>query len=441
MAEIKVIKDDKKEYTAKSIDTPFNTISSLAGLSSFKNDKYNLMKYGYESIVYSAINLIANTVAQQSFVLYKNGKEVKDNNDIVLKFLSKPNRFMSWYDFIYILQVMIDIFGERYIYKLRDKAGLLYELWIIPSWAIEPKFDGTNINLTHFEYKVDGKTIKYSPDDVIYDFYPSPSKINRGESPLSKIALEFDIHTFAKKYVRAFYKNGAVPFGLLTTDRKVTNSDIEEIKQSWNSKFQGIDKSWNIAILGNGNWKYQEIATKPSDEFINQSKWTVYDILTAFNIPPLMLNYTESINRTTAEVQQRLFAKYCIKPRLKKLEYLINTQIIPLITKENYQIKFDSPSPEDEQLNVQKAKVLSTFGIATVNEVRQLLGLQPIEDEYGDEFITPLNLPEGRPKKEDEKKLDNELLSMKDVIYEEFMAEMNQIDKAIKELLKKEMEK
>jgi HK97 family phage portal protein len=404
---MKIIKQGKQgdsDITTKSVDWLYMIDRDSLGLSEgYLN--YELATKGFTSIIYACITLIARTIAQNEFKLYKDGKLIElDSDDFLAKLLRNPNPYMTWFDFVYLLQVMQEIYGERYIYLARDKIGITRQLWVIPSYNIEPVFDEkTNSKIIGYSIISDeDKNVNFKPNEIVYDFIPSSININRGESPLSKILLERDIHIFAKTYVKNFYRNGAIPFGILIKrDGRLTRDAIEEIKRAWDMKHKGVEKSWNIAVL-NGDFDYKEISVKPSDDFIKQSKWTVYDILAVFNVPPLKLGYTEGVNRTTAKEQNLIFARDCIKPRLIKLQSLFNDKLFPAMGFSNYRIEFASPIPQDMELNVQRAKVGATFGVLTVNEIRELLGFEKLDDEIGEQIVEPLNLPQGRKPKNEE---------------------------------------
>jgi HK97 family phage portal protein len=388
---------------------------------------------GYKSIIYSCVTLIAETIAQNEWKLEKNDKIVNPKRDYVYKLLNKPNPLMDWYDFVYLLVVMNEVFGERYIYVVRDKLGRPVQLYVIPSWAIEPVFDDSNVNLLGFRYTVDvtGNEIDFKPNEIVYDFIPGANKINRGESPLSKVDIEFDIHQLSKKYVKQFYKNSAVPHGILTTEQKLNEKQIEALEKQWSSKFQGTSKSHMLAVLY-GGLDFKQISIDPSSkDFIEQNTWSRNDLAACFKIPPGLLGYTENVNKNVAEEQQKYFARYCIKPRLTKLQLLFNNKLFPIIKAENYNLEFTNPVPIDEDIRVNKCKVAATFGLITINEARKLLGFEELEDsELGNRLIEPLNLPEGRKPAEDRPATELEDNSKE---LQKMFDELAQIERAINE--------
>ena len=366
----------------------------------------------YTSIIFAGVDLIANTVASTPFKLYRNGEELKGKqleNDFYYKLLNSPNPYMSFFDFVYALVVMQVLFGERYVYIEKAKRGKVEvpkHLWVIPSHWIEPEFDRGGLRVVGFTYywhnsQGEFKPVELSPDEVVFDIVPSPLEINRGEGLIPKLALEWDIHYFAKEFVKTFYKNGTVPIGILATEERLTKQEIDLITEEWKRKFEGGSKGFRVPVLS-GGLKFQPISAIPkADEIVKQAEWTRNDILAILKVPPALLGFTEGVNRTTAREQTLTFLRDNIKPKLQKLEFFFNHKLFPLIGAKNYQIKFQTPVPQDEELNVQKAKVGATFGVLTINEIRRLLGFEPL-DEEGEELVAPLNMPQGREKEKTE---------------------------------------
>ena len=422
----KAIKNNEQQIGVKWLNALLN-LRNEKGLSDNLSPR-DTAEVGYKSIVYSCVTLIAETIAQNEWKLEKGDKPVNPKRDYLYKLLNRPNPLMDWYDFVYLLVVMNEVFGERYIYIARDKLGRPVQLWPVPSWAIEPVYKDDNITLEGFNYTIDttSKNIDFRPDEIVFDFIPGANKVNRGESPLSKISTEFDIHLFSKKYIVQFFKNGAIPAGTLSTEQRLNDKQVEAIEKQWQSKFGGLSKAFAIAILW-GGMKFDRISIDPeSSSFIEQSKWTKEDICALFKIPTSLL-YSEGVNKNTAEQQEKSFARYCIKPRLRKLESLFNRKLFPIINSENYTLSFINPIPQDAELQVQRAKIGGLYGVITVNECRKLLGFEPLDREEGDKLITPLNYtPEGRKPAEDRSPLENGSKEFK-----QFLDELIQIDKVL----------
>lgn len=392
--------------TVKNSSVGMKSYDDFFNLSRFRGDigltdvtnKKQIAEVSFKSIVFSCVNLIGETIAMIPFILKKNGSDVS-NRDKLYRLLQNPNPLMDWFSFIYLYVVMRELFGEVYIYLAKNRLGQVGQLWIIPSCFINPVFDKDNVTIKGYSFVFSEKDkIDFLPDEIVYDFIPKPTSFNRGEGIVKKVDIEYDIHVFSKKYLKNFFKNGGIPAGILKTDKQLSPKQIADIEEQWRSKFgSSTDNSYKLAILW-GGLSYDRISINPeSDVFISQSKWTKDDICAAFRVPTSLL-YSEGVNKNTAEQQEKTFLKYCIYPKLVKISSLFTNKIIPKLNlTQSYWFGYANPVPEDETLKVEKAKVIGLYGLGTINEMRALLGLDPLKDDaLGNRLVEPLNLPQGR---------------------------------------------
>jgi len=344
-----------------------------------------LAKKAFTSVLASATELIATTVASANWKLLKNGNEVSPT-DKLYKLLRKPNAITTFFDFIYTLTINEVLFGKRFIY-IDKKTN---SLWVLPSYLTNLEIENGRIRGVILEGEFGGRT-KFMLNEVVFDIIPHPLDYTKGNGILEKIALEFDLHMFTKEFLKQFFKNFAVPPGVLTTEERLTETEIEVIERQWKAKFSPSNGgAFNVPILS-GGLKFQPISSLPNlKDIVELAKWSVREILAILKVPPVLLGYTEGVNRTTAIQETINFLSNNIKPRLRRLEELFNSKLFPLLGFSGYEIKFSVAMPEDE-INVEKAKIGATFGVLTVDEIRRLLGFPPLKE--GETPIPAINSP------------------------------------------------
>lgn len=140
-------------------------------------------------------------------------------------------------------------------------------------------------------------------------------------------------------------------------------------------------------------------------ELIQQQEWFSKLVWACFGVTPSELGFTGDSNRATEIVQSRAFRRKCIRPMLSLIEFHINSEIIPefetgvwintgsdeedtlekLSGIKGVKFKFD---PYDVQEDIEKHQLYQLQlrnGIKTKNEIREDMGLQPVEggDELG----------------------------------------------------------
>ena len=389
-----------------------NIINKEMSLSDIPSLSTLFALYGYKGLAGACIDVIANSVASNEWYLLKpkdkNKKinyeiitkdrkplpdEIVSENDEIYKLLLKPNPIFDWYEHIQFHQIFMEIRGESYWYLAKDGLGRVKEIWLIPPFFVNP-VRSTKKNTHPYEierydiYTITG-TVPVDPDDVIYFRNPNPYNPIRGIGTLEKAVIERDLNIFSKIYARNFFKNGGIPAGILVTEQKIPEDELEELKRIWRDTYGGLDNSWKIAFLW-GGWKYQEISVDPSArEFMNLGEWSRDDLLAVFGVPASKLGIVKDVNRANALVNDITFAKETILPRLKKLASKINYELFPKIGANGYYLSFKDPTPQNIEINIRKLRYGAMFGILTLNEARDLIGLPPVPD--GDKiYVQPL---------------------------------------------------
>ena len=387
---------EQKGAYIKSLDWIFNLTSDEKPLSRGAT-KSQLLKRGYKGIVFACVNRIAEDVAGTKWHLYrdsvKQNEIVKEDNDEVYNLLSKPNPLMTFSDIIELAQIFLEITGNAYFWLAKDKMGNIREIWLIPSHLIKPIAKINEIGIDYYQASGLIGIKRFEVDEIVHIRYQNPLNFYEGIGTLEKALLEYDIHNYSKQYVMNFYKNGGIPQGILSTNEKISAKDAERIEQIWKQKYQGVSQSWQVAVLW-GGFKYEQLSINPATEkFIEQAKWSRDDICAIFRVPPSKLGYVEDVNRANAEANNYTYMQNCVSPKLLKIERVINNILLPRLGV-NYTFEFDNVVPEnkeqkleEQKVNIQKANIGAVTGALTIDEVRQLLGFEPIGAETGSKMV------------------------------------------------------
>ncbi len=388
-------KEEKVPYLIKgAMDWVFNLSSDEVPLSTGQVKDAAKIKRAYTGIVYACVSLISKDVAATAWEFQNDAGEKLDEESFDgYARLKKPNLLHTWVDFIELTQTFLELAGNAYWYVEKSQLGKpTGNVWLIPPYYIKPVPKVNEIGIDF--YRVIGlKGVKrFEVDEIVHLKYPNPNDLYLGMGTLDAALVEADINNFAKRYVMEFYKNGAIPAGVLSTDEKISPADAQRIESVWNTKFQGVGQGWNVAVLW-GGFKYQPLSLNPATEkFIEQSNWTREDIAAIFKVPLSKLGIVEDVNRANGEVNDATYWENCIDPKLRLISRKINEELLPKlgiaakfvfenVVKEDVQSKLDI-----DRVNLQKAQIGGALGVLTTDEIRKLLGF----DESADgELVQP----------------------------------------------------
>lgn len=333
-----------------------------------------LGSYGASVWVYSACNAIAEKLASVSIQLMDENNELVENEDETIQLIKKPNPKMTRYDLFEITQLWMDTTGNAYWY-LPKGENVIFPLR--PSkMAIVPDKDGTVIGYaykkekgferhlrtngvsTQQEYrisdedfkkelqrklafstgkdvdsrKIDIKSISQwkaiETDEIIHFKYQHPNNDYYGMSPLQPLLTSIQTELYARQWNLEFFKNGAVPLGIMIVPDTVDPDDWENMKESWAKEHEGVKKAHRIAWL-NREVEYKQIELSQNElDFLNLLRLSREDILAALNVPPVMVGVFEFSNTSSRSAgvreQRKIFWEDCIIPKLRKLYDKLN---------------------------------------------------------------------------------------------------------------------
>lgn len=250
-------------------------------------------------------------------------------------------------------------------------------------------YTNTEGDITRWNYK--GRF--YEVNDVIHVTIFNPDDSNRGLDVQRNIQDLLKTSLYTQRASAKFFENGARPDFILSTDQKMTQTQVNDIMTAWNASHKGVDYRHKTAILSDG-LKPEQIAQDFSDAYINESKYTDERILSQMFAQKALLNMTDTTNYATFQGQLKVFWQTTILPLLLKLETALNQRVI-IPYDENIELRFKYDNvpafAEDYNEKLNQAEKLKNLGFP-LNDIndRLDLGMQPVE--WGNEWWINMGL-------------------------------------------------
>ena len=356
-------------------------------------DRTYLETYSKSLYVYACVSKIAEKVASTDFVLNriinKDGDTEEIKNHPILDLLYRVNPFFTKAEFLETDVINRKLTGDSFIYKIRNNSGQVAELWNIrPDLVTIKSSDERYIAYYEVQTKDGGKAI-IEPEDMIHIKYPSPLNTMFGLSPLSCAQNRVDTEEYATKYQKDFFINNARPDAIIETESGLDSTQRDELRTGWEKKHKGSEKNSKIGVL-TGGAKYHQISLSQREmDFIESLKSTRDDILTAFKVPKAIVAITDDVNRANAETSMDIFLSETIIPEVKKFVDKINEELVTPDFGEEYFLSFVDPVPVNRETQLAEF-VAGVDKWVTVNEIRQQIGLEPIDG--GDTLLRPISM-------------------------------------------------
>lgn len=137
--------------------------------------------------------------------------------------------------------------GNAYWFKKRNQAGRVVELWWLPSWMMEPRWDendpGAFIDI--YEYRVDGVSYALLPDEVVHFRNGlDPRNTRKGLGRLASLWRELFTDDEAANMTASLMRNLGVP-GVIISPANTSNrviSDPKKVKETYLENFGGDER-------------------------------------------------------------------------------------------------------------------------------------------------------------------------------------------------------
>jgi len=236
----------------------------------------------------------------------------------------------------------------------------------------------------------------FPPDEIIHLRMPNNLHEYYGQSPIEPVKTGILTNYHHRRFIKNYFRNSAVPSGILITEQQVDPLAAKETRKEWNAVHQGVGSEHRIGILGSG-LKYQSITPPLKDLIVDTLyKMTREEILAVLGCPPVFAGVYEYANYANAEAQKRFLWENTILPMQRIIVGYMNIQLVPQYG-ERLRLKFDTSRIKalqpDENETYKRVTIAVQGGWMTINEARDKAGLEAFDEPVADE----LRIPQANP--------------------------------------------
>lgn len=338
----------------------------------------------------------SSAASQVEWHLYRKAKSGKDEDreevtsHPALDLWNKPNKHMTRQEFVETAQQHLDLTGESpWVIACHERAKTLpLELWPVRPDRMEPDPDPERFLLGwNYRDPNSGQMIPLGLNEVIHLRAPNPLDPYRGCSPIMTLLITLDRAKAAQEWNRNFFKNSAVPGGIIEVEKRLSDDEFTELAMRWNEQHRGVGNAHKVAIIEHGKWRDRAFSIRDM-QFTELHTLDRDSILEAFGFPKAVLGIVEDVNRANAETSEYIFAKWLTVPRLERFKGALNNDLLPLYgeTARDLEFDYDSPVPTDaEQENAARNSKVAAFKVLVVDcgvspeDAAEVVGLPKME--------------------------------------------------------------
>lgn len=344
--------------------------------------------------VWACWRILAETIASLSWDVYvENGDSIQKDTQHPYSALLKRNPSQLYTSFTFRESMMLNALahGVMYAYIRRDGNGQAVELIVLDSREVTPV---TMDNRTVY-YRVNGIDRTIPAIDMIAVPIMSFDGIDTN-SVLAGAKQIIGEALAAQRLSGDYYSNGAMLTGVLSTDMEIPMADKKKLKDKWNED-HGRGKRGGTAILSHG-LKYTPISNSMEEaQMLEMRSFYVQEVARIYNVPPHMIQELSRSTNNNIEQQSLDFAKYTIRPYIKRIEEELNRKLFSVDPSRSVRFNMDSILRADIQSRAEYYQTMRMIGGMSQNEVRKMENLNPVEggDDYTPMMLAQVNPNEG----------------------------------------------
>jgi HK97 family phage portal protein len=281
--------------------------------------------------VYSCVKVLAETLAQLPLHLFRRlddeGKERAFNHPLYNILHNRPNQWQTSYEWREMMQGHATLRGNGYSKIIASGNGRIMQL--IPMHPDHVKLEMlSDTNWRYHHTLLDGTTEILTRGEVFHIRGLSYNGI-LGINPIEAEREAVGIGIASQEYGATFYKNGAVPGGVIEWEGHFDGKTEtgKKFKQSFQESQTGLNRH-KTAVLERG-MKYHELALKHTDaQYLETRKFQTEEIARIFRVPPHKIGHLERSTNNNIEHQSIEFVTDTMMPWLVRWEQAITRDLI-----------------------------------------------------------------------------------------------------------------
>lgn len=252
--------------------------------------------YRKSDIVYACIMERATSAPQAVLRVYD-----PDNEEIaghpMRGVLRRPNPFQSEFELFELTIIMLDLAGNAFWEKVRDRAGRVVELWPLRPDRIEIIASRAH-GIGGYWYRVGAERFFYPPEDIIHFRCPEPLNEFWGMPPLRAALRQVATDNEGTDLTKLLLQNRAIPGVVITTQQQLDEETSRRLTQRWREKFGGNNRG-DPAFLQAG-MDIKSVGMSMTDlAFPDLRNVAESRICGVFGVPPILISAKVGLDRST----------------------------------------------------------------------------------------------------------------------------------------------
>ena len=344
-------------------------------------------------LVFSCVDYIAKASSQAMPELYQldskgNRTPVKDKK--LKEWITNPNPFLTWGNLIEMSIQGLLLSGVAPLTFELNKGK--YETWFLTSPSKVSVVPDANKFIAGYLYDTGSAPIKYKVDELCWIINPTLNNPFYGLPTVAPLLDTLSLDAEAINDLQSFYEGSNIISGILKAEYPLSPEQMEDLRNQFNNLYgkKGTERR-GTAILP-AKMDYLTVQATPKDAMLLDSlDVSEKRVLRVFKLNSLVLGGGDTSTSHPQELMKVVF-NTAVRPYLYKIADFMSLFLTEKFGKQYvFEFNLNRVTELDTPIDVKSAsaKTLFATGITTLNESRELIGLDPLDIANADKNLIP----------------------------------------------------
>ncbi|RBB38900.1 hypothetical protein DPV79_16100 [Burkholderia reimsis] len=319
------------------------------------------------------------------------------------EFFMYPDRINTWSDWVRMIIEDLFVIDAPCVLPRFTRGGDLYALEIMDGALIKPLYDAqARIPMSPdpaYQQIIKGlPAVEYTFDELIYKPRNRRSWKAYGYSPVEQIIVTINTGIRRNLATLQYYTEGSLPDSIIGLPDTWNSEQIRQFQEYWDELLSGntAERRKTRFMPGGGHY-VQTREPGLTDEF---DEWLARVVCYAFSVEPTP--FIKQQNRATAQTAREQSIAEGQAALKKWLKLLIDGVITRYMKAPDLEFVWNDNYAVDPLQQAQIDQIYLMNQVMVPNEVRENLGLEPLDTDESDQVLPRPNGPEGLKPDEDD---------------------------------------
>lgn len=336
------------------------------------------------SAVWACVSLLSGTISSLPLMVYRTGPDgrrtVATDHPLYRVLHNSPNADQTAVDYWGFSQASLELRGNSYARIVRSGERVTSLIPAPPDAVSVSRAPGGELR---YRWSQDGVFFDLGQGDVFHvrGFGGDPLG---GLSTLSFARHAFGLSTAVDKAAGAMFANGMRPSVALTFEKFLSAEQRKIAESLLIEKYIGAMNTGR-PFINEGGSKLEPLTINPEDAQMLESRtFSVEEICRFFGVPPFMVGHTTKTTSWGSGLEQQVlgFQKFSLRPRLRRVEQAAEKQLLSAQDRAAgviIEFSLEGLLRGDTAARAAYYTSMLAAGVMTINEVRRLENLPPVE--------------------------------------------------------------